>query len=49
MVVTSVMLIIQAIDCAVGFYIKNRMRTIGPFIMTLMHAGCMVLMIMRMY
>ena len=49
MVVTSVMLIIQAIDCAVGFYIKNRMRTIGPFIMALMHAGCMVLMIMRMY
>lgn len=48
MVITSVMLIIQAIDCAVGFYIKKRMRTIGPFIMALIHAGCMVLLITRM-
>ena len=49
MVITIAMLIIQAIDCAIGFYIKNRMKTFGPLIMALAHVVCVILIITRMY
>lgn len=40
-VITGAMLIIQIIDGIAGIYIKNRMRTIGPFIMAFLHAVCL--------
>jgi len=41
LIITSLMLIIQVIDCIVGIYIKNRMRTVGPSIMAVLHAVCL--------
>lgn len=42
-IITSSMLIIQVIDCIVGIYIKNRMRTVGPSIMAVLHAICLLI------
>ena len=39
-IITSSMLIIQVIDC---IYIKNRMRTVGPSIMAVLHAICLLI------
>lgn len=41
-IITSSMLIIQVIDGIVGIYIQNRMRTVGPFIMAVLHAICIL-------
>lgn len=39
--ITSAMLVIQIVDGIIGLYIKNPIRTIGPFIMALLHAICL--------
>lgn len=33
----------QAVDCIIGIIIKNKMHTIGPFIMVVCHAVCLLL------
>lgn len=43
LIATGVMLIIQMIDGIAGIYIKNRMRTIGPFTMAFIHAACLLI------
>ena len=40
-IITTAMLIIQILDGVIGMYMKNRFRTIGPFIMALLHAACL--------
>lgn len=42
-IITSSMLIIQVIDGIVGIYIQNRMRTVGPFIMAVLHMICILI------
>lgn len=44
-VVTGIMLIVQIVDCIIGIVIKNKMRTIGPFIMAVCHAMCLLVSI----
>lgn len=44
-VVTGIMLIVQTVDCIIGIVIKNKMRTVGPFIMAVCHAVCLLLSI----
>ncbi len=44
-VVTVTMLIVQIADCIIGIVIENKMRTVGPFIMTVCHAVCLLLSI----
>ncbi len=44
-VVTATMLIVQIADCIIGIVIENKMRTVGPFIMTVCHAVCLLLSI----
>lgn len=36
--ITAAMLIVQIIDGLIGIYIKDKMRTGGPFVMALFHA-----------
>lgn len=43
LIATGAMLIIQMIDGIAGIYIKNRMRTIGPFTMAFIHAACLLI------
>lgn len=43
LIATGAMLIIQMIDGIAGIYIKNRMRTIGPFTMAFSHAVCLLI------
>lgn len=38
LIITTVMLIIQIIDGLIGIYMKNFMRTVGPFFMAVLHA-----------
>lgn len=40
--ITCAMLIVQTIDGAIGIYMKNRFRTIGPFVMAFLHAACLL-------
>lgn len=40
---TATMLIVQIVDCIIGIIIKSKMRTIGPFIMAVCHAVCLLL------
>ena len=42
-IITSSMFIIQVIDGIVGIYIKNRMRTVGPLIMAVLHGICLLI------
>ena len=42
-VVTGIMLIVQLVDCIIGIIIKSKMRTVGPFIMAVCHAVCLLL------
>ncbi len=44
-VITAAMLIVQIVDCIIGIIIKSKMRTIGPFIMAVCHAVCLLLSI----
>ena len=44
-VVTGIMLIVQIVDCIIGIAIKNKTRTVGPFIMAACHAVCLLLSI----
>ena len=44
-VVTAIMLIVQTVDCIIGIIIKSKMRTVGPFIMAVCHAVCLLLSI----
>lgn len=44
--VTGAMLVIQLIDGAVGIYIKDRMRTVGPFFMAALHAACLWMLVL---
>lgn len=45
-VVTAAMLIVQVVDCIIGMIIiKSKMRTVGPFIMAVCHAVCLLLSI----
>lgn len=39
--ITAAMLIVQIIDGIAGVYIKERMRTAGPFIMAVLHGICL--------
>lgn len=48
-IITSAMLIVQLIDCIIGIIIKNIMRTIGPFIMSVCHAVCLLLFYPQIY
>lgn len=41
LLITGIMLIVQMIDGFAGIYIKNPMRTVGPFVMACLHAGCL--------
>lgn len=41
-IATSAMLMIQFIDGMAGMHIKNRMRTIGPFLMAFIHTVCLL-------
>ena len=41
-IITVAMLIIQLVDGFAGIYIKNPMRTIGPFFMAFLHAVCLL-------
>ena len=41
-IATSAMLMIQFIDGMAGIHIKNRMRTIGPFLMAFIHTVCLL-------
>lgn len=40
---TAAMLIVQTTDAFIGIYLKNKIRTIGPFIMAACHAICLLL------
>lgn len=42
-VVTGIMLIVQLVDCIIGIIIKSKMCTVGPFIMAVCHAVCLLL------
>lgn len=42
-IITSSMFIIQVLDGIVGIYIKSRMRTVGPFIMAVLHGICLLI------
>ena len=44
-IITGLMLIVQTVNCIIGIIIKNKMRTIGPFIMAACHAICLLLSI----
>ena len=44
-VITATMLIVQAVDCMIGMIIKSNMRTMGPFLMAVRHAVCLLLFI----
>lgn len=44
-VVTAAMLIVQIVDCIIGIIIKSKMCTVGPFIMAVCHAVCLLLSI----
>ena len=44
-IITVAMLIIQLVDGFAGIYIKNPMRTIGPFTMAFLHAVCLLTLI----
>lgn len=44
-VATMAMLIVQIVDCIIGIVIKNKMHTVGPFIMAVCHAVCLLLSI----
>ena len=44
-VATMAMLIVQIVDCIIGIVIKSKMRTVGPFIMAVCHAVCLLLSI----
>lgn len=44
-VVTAAMLMVQIVDCIIGIVIKNKIRTVGPFIMAVCHAVCLLLSI----
>ena len=44
-VITAAMLIVQIVDCIIGIVIKSKMRTVGPFIMAVCHAVCLLLSI----
>lgn len=44
-VATMSMLIVQIVDCIIGIVIKSKMRTVGPFIMAVCHAVCLLLSI----
>ena len=39
--VTAAMLVVQAADCVIGVLIKNKLRTVGPFMMAACHAVCL--------
>lgn len=41
-IITVAMLIIQLVDGFAGIYIKNPMRTIGPFTMAFLHTVCLL-------
>lgn len=41
LVITAAMLIVQVVDGFAGIYIKNRMRTFGPFTMAVLHIVCL--------
>ena len=43
--VTSAMLLVQLIDGIIGIRLKSRMRTAGPFLLTVLHAACLLLLI----
>lgn len=42
--ITGAMLVVQVIDGMIGLHLKNRMRTVGPFAMALLHAACLCLL-----
>lgn len=42
-IITSAMLIVQVIDVFIGIYIKDKMRTGGPFMMAACHAISLLL------
>ena len=42
-VVTGIMLIVQIVDCIIGFAIKNKTTHVGPFIRAACHAACLLL------
>lgn len=44
-VVTMAMLIVQIVDCIIGIATKSKMRTVGPLIMAVCHAVCLLLSI----
>lgn len=44
-IATMAMLIVQIVDCIIGIVIKSKMRTVGPFIMAVCHAVCLLLSI----
>lgn len=44
-VVTAAMLMVQIVDCIIGIVIKSKIRTVGPFIMAVCHAVCLLLSI----
>lgn len=44
-IVTAAMLLLQVIDGGIGIRIKSRMRTVGPFIMAICHAVCLLVII----
>ena len=44
-VATMAMLIVQIVDCIIGIVIKSKMRTVGPIIMAVCHAVCLLLSI----
>ncbi len=44
-VVTVAMLIVQTVDFIIGIVIKSKTRTVGPFIMAVCHAVCLLLSI----
>ena len=40
-IATLMMLIVQLIDGVVGVYIKDKLGTVGPFILVIIHAICL--------
>ena len=42
-ILTSSMLIIQIIDGIIGIYLKDCMKTVGPFIMAILHIICLLI------
>lgn len=42
---TMAVLTVQIVDCIIGIAIKSKMRTVGPFIMAVCHAICLLLSI----